>query len=134
MFWKKNAHHAKENELGRESLLSSSKATSNRKGHKFLQLFQLALTKNWKRHTTVKERNPTRFSHSIAHCHGGNWIFPLLPQGTNWNCSANLCPHEWLSHERNKDLKPTQKSASGPNNPRTPGFTWKGEQGLRAAS
>lgn len=69
---------------------------------------------------------------SIAYWHGGNWIFPLSPRATNWNCPANLCPHEWLSQQRSKDLKPTEKSASA-SDPKTPGFTWKGEQGLPAA-
>lgn len=45
--------------------------------------------------------SPTALS-SIAHCHGGNWILPLLSRATNWDCSANLCPQEWLSQEKAK--------------------------------
>lgn len=94
MFWKKNAHHAIENELGRDSLLSSSKATSNRKGHKFLQLFQPALIKNWKRHTKVKERNPTHFSHRFEqHCSlpWGKLDFPSPTSSNKMELSQLTC-------------------------------------------
>lgn len=37
--------------------------------------------------------SPTALS-SIAYWYGGNWIFPLPPRATNWNCSANLCPRK----------------------------------------
>lgn len=112
---KKNAHHAKENELRRASLLSSSKPQATGRVTSSYSSSSWLLLKTGKGIPKSRKETPhissTALS-SIAYWHGGNWIFPLPPRATNWNCPANLCPHEWLSQQRSKDLKPTQTSAS----------------------